>query len=384
MRGTRSKPRVYVSFKDGLKEDGAPRYVMRAAPGCRTKRDGELELARIELAISRGEQWEHGNEVVTDLGQALERFAVALTNKRAYEDRLIIRNDLVPRWKGHRIADVNVRDVIAWLDDLKRTTMAPQTQRHRYGLLSRFYGWAIEGGLVDQNPCASVPKGRRPPAKRVREPEPLEDTSLVPRLMAALPDGLGLMYYVARFTGMREGEVAGLRMSDVEQLVAGSIRVRYSFNAGLKESYKTRKESKVVPAPADALDVLGLHLKRRKLQGARGEDLVFPYSKPAKVGKVRKSEWAGWAGWHPKHMRTLWRKAARALGISDDVTFYSATRHTYTIESLKAGMSLDEVADALGHADPAVTKRAYGQYVRTEWSPGMRRGLSGAAGTGET
>ena len=89
------------------------------------------------------------------------------------------------------------------------------------------FSWAIESELADVNPCFSVPKGRRPSAKRLKEPKVLEDDSLVPALMAEMPGDLALMFYLARFAGMRVGESAGLRMSDLEWLREGAIRVRY-------------------------------------------------------------------------------------------------------------------------------------------------------------
>lgn len=42
----------------------------------------------------------------------------------------------------------------------------PATARHRFGALSRFYDWALDEGLVGNNPCTQLAKARRPrPAK---------------------------------------------------------------------------------------------------------------------------------------------------------------------------------------------------------------------------
>jgi hypothetical protein len=63
--------------------------------------DARAELARIELAIARGEPWEPEPEVIDeDMGPLLKRCSVSLKNRKAYEDRLIIARDLVPRWKA--------------------------------------------------------------------------------------------------------------------------------------------------------------------------------------------------------------------------------------------------------------------------------------------
>jgi integrase len=177
---------------------------------------------------------------------------------------------------------------------------------------------------------------------------------------------------------MRVGESAGLRMSDLEWLREGTIRVRYSFNGELKESKNGSKPDKWVPAPIDAVDVLKLHIHRRRLQGAGAEDLVFPYANASRFGKVRSSEWKDWAGWHPKEIRAKWRAACDKLGLPKDLTFYSSSRHTYVTKALIANNPLDQVSAAIGHADPATTKKYYSHYIRKDFAAGLRQGLTSA------
>jgi len=202
--------------------------------------------------------------------------------------------------------------------------------------------------------------------------------------MAELPTDLGLMFYLARFAGMRVGEAAGLRMSDLDWLDEGTIRVRHSFFGELKESKNGSKPVKWVPAPIDATDVLGLHIKRRKVQGAGPEDLVFPYSKPGILGKARSTDWKDWGGWHPKEMRKKWRAACDALKLSKDLTFYGSSRHTYVTKALVANNPLDQVSTAIGHADPSTTRKYYSHYIRKDFAPGLRQGLTSVAGSAGT
>jgi len=65
-------------------------------------------------------------------------------------------------------------------------------------------------------------------------------------------------------------------MADMAYLKDGTVRVRYSYGGPLKEDKGSTGKMKRVPAAADATEFLGLWLKRRKLQGAKAEDLVFP------------------------------------------------------------------------------------------------------------
>ena len=57
------------------------------------------------------------------------------------------------------------------------------------------------------------------------------------------------------------------------------------------------------------------------------------------------------------------------------MTWYEATRHSFTSRLLSRGASLDEVSAALGHSSPVVTRRYYDHYIRRTFSAGMRAGL---------
>ena len=86
---------------------------------------------------------------------------------------------------------------------------------------------------------------------------------------------------------------------------------------------------KWVPAPADAREFFGIWLKRRKLNGAKAEDLVFP-APPSPNGK-RRSEWAGY---RKEHLEDCWDEAAKACKVA--LTWYQATRHSFVTRSLEA------------------------------------------------
>jgi hypothetical protein len=89
---------------------------------------------------------------------------------------------------------------------------------------------------------------------------------------------------------------------------------------------------KFVPAPVDAADVLKLHLERRKLQGAKAADLVFPFGTASSRAR-RKSTWGGY---RKEHVEACWEDAAEACGVS--LTWYEATRHRFVSRGLKAGV----------------------------------------------
>jgi integrase len=79
------------------------------------------------------------------------------------------------------------------------------------------------------------------------------------------------IYKVAAFTGLRQGELLGLRWGDVD-FVAGLVHVRRNYTSG-REKVPKGKKVRSVPMTPDVLDTLG-RLKEREHFTADG-DLVF-------------------------------------------------------------------------------------------------------------
>ena len=94
---------------------------------------------------------------------------------------------------------------------------------------------AVDEELLPANPAAKVKRNRPRTPKRDKERQaerritPAEATALTSRLVDEQPDGLRVAIWLARFTGMRRGEVLGLRWSDINTDTF-TIHVRYQLD----------------------------------------------------------------------------------------------------------------------------------------------------------
>jgi integrase len=374
-RGTRAKARYYLHYRVGKKEDGSPRHEMRAAKGARTMEDARKQLAVIEARVAQGLPPAPEEQALPcNLRPLLERWRDGLGNRSADDDRSRIDRHILTRFGELTIEKLTLAETMNWLDDLKKTTLSGQSRRHLLNLVSRFFSWAIERGLATVNPVKMIPQGKRPKPQRPRDVPWLEDDAKVPALMQALGPVVGLMFYLGNRSGLRTGEAAGLRMSDLEFLHEGIIRVRFSWDGPLKEDKDGSGKIKWVPAPDDAIAILKVHLARRKLTGANGEDLVFLFEPAKPQNRRRKSTWVGY---RKEHIEDCWDDASKTVGVA--LTWYQATRHSFVSRNLKNGASLDEVSAAVGHSSPVVTRMYYDHYIRKTFSATLRQGIIGAS-----
>src|SRR5690348_1480282 len=127
-RGTRAQARYYLHYRVGKKEDGTPRYEMRAAKGARTMEDARKQLAVIEARISQGlAPVPDEKPAAPGMRVLLERWREGLTNRNSADDRSRIDRHLVPRFGDLSIERVTLAEVMNWLDDLKNTRLSGQT-----------------------------------------------------------------------------------------------------------------------------------------------------------------------------------------------------------------------------------------------------------------
>jgi len=156
-------------------------------------------------------------------------------------------------------------------------------------------------------------------------------------------------------TGLRRGELLGLRWQDVD-LDRGELHVRRSLSRatdGLRErTPKSAAGVRVVPLAAAVVDVLRQH---RKAQSA--DRLAVPHWQD--VGVVFASEVGsyleprGWSKWYAG-------LTVRA-GVSDRGAH--ALRHYAATAMLGSGATVRDVADVLGHSSPVVTLEIYARAV---------------------
>jgi len=224
------------------------------------------------------------------------------------------------------ITPIDVRQYRSYL--LTVSGHRPATVNRKLASLSAFCGWARTGGLIPANPVEGIAQ-----VEEVRPaPKWLDKNQQYALLRAVQERGQArdvALVTLMLHTGLRVSEVAALRMADVEfSPRKGTLSVR----GGKGGKYRT------VPLNADARKALGAYLEGRP--GVRDGDCLF-------VGQ------RGEALRSPGIYYLIQRYAydARLEGVTPHTL-----RHTFGKNLVDAGVSLDRVAQLLGHESVGTTR----------------------------
>lgn len=176
-----------------------------------TYEDAERALAAV-LAELAGE---------TSRGHTFRSFGEECLDRWEERDQLRSMAALRSRWRRHverapfigwPIADIRSGDVRRWLDKLS-LTMSAQSVRHCAFLVSAVFRDALERELVDRNPVEAV----RKPVTRGSRRDIILAAEQIGRLGdRRAPDEIARLIALAYVgTGVRPGELLGLRLEDV-------------------------------------------------------------------------------------------------------------------------------------------------------------------------
>jgi integrase len=306
----------------------------------------ERALARIEPTL---------RELIENLYIPIKQRELATARRTGKMLLSILGEDLLAR----KLRRVDAHAVNAWrVKRLEGGTVTPFTVNKNVAQLSAVLSFAVEQKLLSENPLAGLKRLRQVDNKRVKYLTDDEEASLrralderedalrarresananrakhgQPLLPAYGGDHLKPLVLLAINTGMRRGELFGLRWRDV-----GLAGRRITITAANAKSGTARH----IPLNSEALDVLTAW--RARAGDAPADSLVFPGREGRELDGVR-------GAWEDV------LKRARIEGGSHGFRWHDL-RHHFASRLVMAGVDLNRVRELMGHATMAMTLR---------------------------
>ncbi len=242
--------------------------------------------------------------------------------------------------------------------------LSAKTVRNIHGTVSKVLADAADQGLVSRNIAAASrpPKPRKTSAKQIRFWTPPE---LAQFLVFVGDDRLYALWHLAAMTGMRRGELLGLRWADVDftrkRLAVRQtlISVAYEITVTTPKSHNER----VIDLDPETVEVLRRHRKMRTEEHAAigmkliESELVFGKADGTTI--------------HPDVISQTFDKLVARSGVRR-IRLHDL-RHTHATIGLRAEVPVKVMSERLGHSTPAFTLQQYAHVI-----PGMQAEAAGA------
>ena len=227
--------------------------------------------------------------------------------------------------------------------------LSARSVRYTHAILSSALKQAVKWRLAGENPAQYVDL----PKQQKKEMTALSEDEVRRFLEAAKTDCYYVLFALMLGTGLRPGEVFGLKWIDLDA-AKNKLTVQRAWaraGSGYKfKAPKNRKSRRSVELPES---LTGLLLSHRDTL-AEGSELFFPN-----------------AAGNPISERNLtlryFKPLLEAAGLSRAVRLYDL-RHTHATLLLKAGVHPKIVSERLGHASITLTMDTYSHVL-----PGMQR-----------
>ena len=277
---------------------------------------------------------------------------------------LIVRH-VQPRIGSVKLADLKPRDVQRVVDEMLADGAAPRSVVQCYRVMSSALRQAVRWQLIATNPAAAV-QPPRPTRPEITVPN---REQLAKIIAASKGTPMELPVLIAASTGMRRGEVAGLRWADIEETPDGTV-ARVTGTLQRIDGEPQARGSEDRPRPPHRGATRAVSWKRSTLTARNRPNVGSPSDL---VGP--RTTWSSNAVTVSPTTRTpsptCSASSTETAGVRG-VRFHDL-RHAYATALLRRGVHPKVVSEALGHASTSFTMDTYTHVV-----PSMQRAAADA------
>jgi integrase len=249
-----------------------------------------------------------------------------------------------PKWGAYRLGDVKAIAVESWLNAMPG---APGTKAKTKGVMSALFQHAMRYEWSRSNPIRLVRQSAMPQQEEIVL-EPVE----IAALLAELRDPFRTLILLAAVTGLRRGELFGLKWEDVN-FEDAEIRIIRSLVDQVEGPPKTLASRRPIPMSSE----LSKTLATWRTQTSFPNDGDWIFASPSAIGKL--------PYWPDAVLKRHVLPAAERAGIAKKIGWHSFRRTLATLLH-SSGASVKTTQELLRHSSPVMTLGTYAKAVTAD------------------
>ena len=313
----------------------------------RTKAEAEAEIVKQEAAKQQGSWLDPKAGRVT-----VERFAydtwlpsLNINSRSRTEYEGVLKRYLVPEWGNREIRSIKPSEAGAWQQLLTNKYKLKGTYPNRVSRYIRgIFRLAVIDRVIPVSPFERIPA----PSAEEKATQP-PDVAEVRQLIAhAYDDRWAAMIELNALTGLRSGEIRGLRLDRIDFLRRTMLvnqQLVYEKGKGLYfAELKTGAGLRTLPLSKRAVDLLAAYVQKRPpRESGPGEGIVFVMADGELIGEST-LDYA---------LKSICKKA------KVQPRHWHELRHHYASVLIAGGENPKVVQKRMGHIDVMTTLRTY-------------------------
>ena len=315
-----------------------------------TEKDAKEKLRDAQAAVKRGEAQANLRMTVgTYLTEWLETVAAPRIRPRTLESyRQIVTGHLIPAMGNKKLAKLTPVNVQKYLNEKLASGLSKRTVTYHRAILRRALNDAVRHGHVTRNVVTLTD----PPGQDHKEQRWLDIEESQRFIQSAREHRLSALWILAITSGMRKGELLGLRWRDID-LDQKKIQVRnqlQNIDGRLQlQPLKTDKSKRTVYlttiAERELCDHRKMQVAERLRAGEHWQEHDFVFATP--IGKPVE----------PRNLVRAFKQILQTAGLPD-VRLHDL-RHSAASTMISQGIDIRTVSDVLGHSQITLTLDTY-------------------------
>lgn len=349
-----------------------------------------IDIGQDPVTGKRKQKWFHGYRTKKEAEKAMAKKLAEISSGNYVEPKRIPFRKLLDDWLEHHVKHrtspktletykyLVSRHIVPQIGDIVLDKLTPYQLQKLYSyLLNRDTGagkklskttvhhihricygalkWGVQMRMIPHNVAENV----TPPQRNKQEIKTWTQEEVNRFLEEAKKEWLYPLFFVAVATGLRRGELLGLKWGDID-LNQGTLSIRRTVQRtddGLivREQTKTDNSRRTVSISPATVDLLNRHRSKQaeqlKILGKKS-DFVFTNT----LGNILE----------PRKVNQVFDRIIRRAGLPK-IRFHDL-RHTHATLLLQQGVHPKIVSERLGHANISITMDIYSHVI-----PSMQR-----------
>ncbi|MCG7654452.1 site-specific integrase [Alteromonas sp. Cnat2-8] len=245
-----------------------------------------------------------------------------------------------PNWGHLKLTKFKASMFDEWASEVQ---LSPKSINETRNVLQQIFTRAVNDEVIEKNPASLIQRYKQ----QTKEPKPFSLFE-INKILNALEHPYKEFFQFAFYTGLRTGELLGLRWQDID-FDKGVAHIRVNLTSGLEKEPKTKGSLRTVELHDEALIAL------KSLKNSDFFDNYRVFIDPKYMKEYKYADGL---------RKYVWKPTLEKLNI--EYRYPYQCRHTYASMMLSSGKNPMWVAKQMGHADWGMIRKVYGRWLNQE------------------